>query len=225
MRAITFSQAMLAAACALLVSGCAYPHPGPQLAVDDDALPSSSGATPAASVSPGSSKSKFASTEPAPSTPAAVSSADAPTVTDEQKPQPPPAPMTDSGADTPPPADQGTAGGADAGSGFDNVEIADASLNGKLTVLRVGSQPTPNNLLSVFAGLKNKTAHRLDLEVQTIYKDKEGNALNSGSWIPMTLKPHEEQEYRSASISELATDFLVRVRRAPKPDAGDDGSQ
>jgi hypothetical protein len=101
----------------------------------------------------------------------------------------------------------------DAGSGFDNIEVIDDSLKAKLTILRVGSQPTANNLLSVFASLKNKTSGTLELEVQTIYKDKTGAALNDGSWIPMTLKPHEETEYNSAAISPDAVDFLVRVRR------------
>jgi len=104
--------------------------------------------------------------------------------------------------------------GTDAGSGFDNLEIVDAGLTGKMTVLRVGSESSANNLLSVFAGLKNKTAHRFALEVERIYRDKDGNALNAGSWIPITLKPHEEREYRSTSISEEAVDFLIRVRLA-----------
>jgi len=102
----------------------------------------------------------------------------------------------------------------DAGSTFDNLELVDASLKGKLAVLRVGSDPSTNNLLAVFAGLKNRTAKPLALEVQTIYKDKSGAALNAGSWVPLTLKPHEETEYRSSSISTDADDFLVRVRRA-----------
>jgi len=114
------------------------------------------------------------------------------------------------------PANNAHAGrGADADSSFDNLDVVDDSLKGKLAVLRVGSEPSANNLLSVFAGLKNKTVRRLNLEVQTIYKDQEGNALNAGSWIPMTLKPHEEREYRSTSITEEAVDFLIRVRRAP----------
>jgi hypothetical protein len=99
---------------------------------------------------------------------------------------------------------------------FDNVDVTDASLNGKLAITRVGSEKTEAHLLSIFAGLKNKTSRRLDLEVETIYKDKWGSPLsgNSASWIPMTLKPHEEAEYRSVSISDEAADFLVRVRRA-----------
>jgi hypothetical protein len=103
---------------------------------------------------------------------------------------------------------------SDLDSSFDNLDVIDPGLMGKIAVLRVGSEIGENNLLAIFAGMKNKTSHRLNLEVQTIYKDKDGNALNSGSWIPFTLEPHEEKEYHSASISEDAVDFLVRVRRA-----------
>ena len=110
----------------------------------------------------------------------------------------------------------------DIGSSFDNLEITDDSLKGKLAILRVGSEPSANDLLSVFAGLKNKTAQPLSLEVQTLYKDSTGKSLNAGSWIPMTLKPHEETEYRSTSISADAADFLVRVRRAQANGAGGD---
>jgi hypothetical protein len=111
---------------------------------------------------------------------------------------------------------------SDASSDFDNLEMVDASLNGKLVALRVGSERTSTNLLSVFVGLKNKTARILKIEVQTVYKDKEGNRLSmgTGSWIPLKLKPHEEMEYCSASISEDAVDFLVRVRREPDADTG-----
>ncbi len=109
---------------------------------------------------------------------------------------------------------------ADLGSTFDNLEMADDSLKGKLAVLRVGSEPSPNDLLSVFAGLKNRTSQPLTFQVQTLYKDKTGNSLNGGSWISMTLKPHEETEYRSTSISAEAVDFLVRIRRA----SGDDSA-
>ena len=97
---------------------------------------------------------------------------------------------------------------------FDNIELVDASLKGKLAVLRVGSDPTDNNLLSVFVGLKNRTGQSLPLEVQTIYKDRVGNPMNGGSWIPITLKPHEQTEYRSTSISADAADFMVRIRKA-----------
>jgi hypothetical protein len=101
-------------------------------------------------------------------------------------------------------------------SDFDNLEVLNESLKDKLSVLRVGSGRSDSNLLSVFAGVKNNTGHRLDLEMQTLYRDKDGHPLSDGrgSWIPISLKPHEEVQYRSVAISEDATDFLVRIRHA-----------
>lgn len=124
--------------------------------------------------------------------------------------QPVPAPQSAPDVSMPP----STADETDTGSGFDNLEFVDARLKAKLNILRVGSEPSPNNLLTVFAGVKNKTSHHLDLEIQTIYKDKAGNELNHGSWIPVTLKPHEEKEYRSSALSTDASDFVVRIRNA-----------
>ena len=105
---------------------------------------------------------------------------------------------------------------------FDNVEVLDAGLHAKLAILRAGSDRTATNLLSVFVGLKNKTAHPLGIQVQTIYKDKLDNPLNEGkaSWVTMHLKPHEETEYRSASLSEDGADFLVRIRSGSNISSG-----
>ena len=107
-------------------------------------------------------------------------------------------------------------GASPTATAFDNVELVNPNLVGKLAILRVGSSRTEANLLSVFVGLKNKTARVLQIEVQTSYKDKSGQALTegTGSWIPMRLKPREEAQYRSVAISEDASDFLVRIRRA-----------
>ena len=114
----------------------------------------------------------------------------------------------------PPSSDAPPAADSDSGSTFDNLEIVDSSLKGKLGISRVGSQVADNKLLTVFAGFINKTSHRLPLEVMTIYKDQAGNPLNAASWIPVTLKANEEREYRSSSITEQAVDFMIHIRRA-----------
>ena len=105
-------------------------------------------------------------------------------------------------------------GVSDTGADFNKIEIVDSVLEPKLDLVRIGSHRGNNNLLSVFAGIKNKTARKVDLEIETIYKDDGGNALNTGSWIGITLAPHEEQDYRSSAISEGAVDFIIRIRRA-----------
>ena len=114
------------------------------------------------------------------------------------------------------PVDSEATGGDSGSSTFDNIEIVDASLVGKIGVTRVGSQPGENGLLAVFAGFKNRTGHELNLEVETVYKDAGGRSLNTASWIQMTLKPHEERSYRSSSITDQASDFLVRIRNTRK---------
>lgn len=195
MRANVLRQAVWGTLCALIVSGCAYEYPGLSLPVESKTLPPSSSAV--------------ATVPSAPPKP-------------EQKPKVPSAAKPESDAVSTSDKNGNKREETDAGGDFDNLEL-DAGLKGSLTILRVGSEPTENNLLSVFVGLKNKTSHRLELEAQTIYTDKEGNPLNAGSWIPMTLKPHEEKEYRSASISTEAVDFLVHIRRAPE--AGDKGAK
>jgi hypothetical protein len=104
---------------------------------------------------------------------------------------------------------------ADSEAGFDNVQLTDSTLEARISVTRVGSQRTNTNLLSIFADLKNLTGHTVAIETQTLYKDGDGNWLDGGraGWLPLELKPHEEFEYRSASLSDQARDFLVRVRQ------------
>jgi hypothetical protein len=101
---------------------------------------------------------------------------------------------------------------------FDNLEVDSPELKGKLAVLRVGSERSDSNLLTVFTGLKNKSETALPIEVETVYKDKANQPLSDGraGWIGITLKPHEETQYRSVALSVDATDFMVRIRRAPE---------
>ena len=112
------------------------------------------------------------------------------------------------------PSPSGANGSSDTGADFNKIEIVDSVLEPKLDLVRIGSHRGANNLLAVFAGIQNKTARKVELEIETIYKDDGGNALNTGSWIGITLAPHEEQDYRSSAISEGAVDFLIRIRRA-----------
>lgn len=107
------------------------------------------------------------------------------------------------------------AAASDSSGDIDNLEIVGDGLTGKLAVLHVGANRNDSNLLSVFAGVKNKTGRKLELEMQTIYRDKDGHSLGNGeNWISIILKPHEQTQYRSVALTPDATDFLVRIRHA-----------
>jgi hypothetical protein len=184
MRLITCSQIILGGACALLLAGCAEGTSTAGFSSDEDAYSPHSGPAPGSATSVASGNALFG--------------------------QRPPGQLYGT---SPFPA-QG--GDQDASQGFDNLEIVSPGLKTKLAVMRVGSDRTEGNLLSVFAGLKNKSSHPLPLEVQTVYKDKSDQPLTDGrsSWVPITLKPYEETQYRSVAISEDASDFMVRIRHA-----------
>jgi hypothetical protein len=126
---------------------------------------------------------------------------------------PAPADPTDDLVNTPGAMSEGGDDANDRGY-LGNLDIVDDALKPKLDLVRIDAQRGSNNLLVVSLGLSNKTGRKIELEVETVYKDKSGNELNTGSWIPFTLKPHGELDYRSSSISEAAVDFLIRVRRA-----------
>jgi Protein of unknown function (DUF1425) len=190
----TWFRAILGSASLLTLAGCAGAT-GP-VALDEGQMPSPPRATPAGFVTPGS-------------TPASLLT---------QNSNGRPNPVYGSSEESSPAATETASLAAPAmTSGFDNLEIVTPDLKGRVAVLRVGSDRTDSNLLSVFAGVKNRTAHRIEIEMQTVYRDKEGKPLTDGfgGWIPITLKPHEETQYRSVAISENATDFVVRIRHAP----------
>ncbi|MCE0498103.1 MAG: hypothetical protein LV481_09180 [Methylacidiphilales bacterium] len=203
--AMIFCRATLGGICLLLVAGCAGGQSNPSVTANDPPLPQPAGNPSPQSVPPSAAPSPVSVVSPPP---AASSAQPAPM-------QEPAAPLQSSSGVpvTTSPKDSGT---SDTTTAFDNVDLVNANLVGKLAILRAGSSRTEDNLLSVFVGLKNETARVLQVEIQTIYKDSSGQALTQGTenWIPMKLKPHEEAQYRSVAISEDAADFLVRIRRA-----------
>jgi hypothetical protein len=220
MQANIFKLARWLCAGAVLITGCSYEHPGPTLPSAEEAAPSPANAAPPASARMATVSSSKKSAPNGESRPGASTAASSPAIASSYQPLPQ-SPSPVGGLPSGPGEDvtaglypEGVSAAPEAGSGFDNIEVIGDSLKTKLAILRVGSQPTANQLLSVFAGFKNKSSGRLNLEVQTIYKDKTGTAINAGSWIPVILNPREETEYHSTSISADAVDFLVRVRLA-----------
>ena len=100
---------------------------------------------------------------------------------------------------------------------LDKVEILDASLKPKLTFQRMSSHRAPNKLLDVSVNVHNNTGNVVLFEAETIFKDKDGTPLNKGSCIDFSLKPYDEIDYRSTSISEKAVDFTICLRSSPAP--------
>src|ERR1700679_539212 len=55
-----------------------------------------------------------------------------------------------------------------------NIDIVDDVLKPKLDLVHVEAQRGRNNLLVVTLSLSNKTGHKVDVEMETVYRDKSG---------------------------------------------------
>ncbi|HUB68443.1 MAG TPA: DUF1425 domain-containing protein [Candidatus Methylacidiphilales bacterium] len=214
MRAIrVFHRILLSSCCLLFVAGCAGNLFNSPTTDNDTSLPQPvENSSPALSAAP-SPPAFFAAPAP-PETPPSRKTV-APLETLSGTPV-----TTSSGASLTAAQEDSAASGSN--TGFDNVELVTPRLATRLAILRAGSDHTEDGLLTVFVGLKNKTARTLQIEVDTIYKDKSGQLLTEGkeNWIPLKLKPYQEFQYRSVAISEDAADFLVRIRRMAPQHSG-----
>ncbi len=103
------------------------------------------------------------------------------------------------------------------------VVILDEDLRSDLNVdQNVLAQRNANNLLAIQVTLRNTTDdERLNIQVQTIFKDDNGRVLYSqtGSepaWQPLSLSPGQVSYYTQSALTPEATRFTVRIRYAPR---------
>ena len=72
---------------------------------------------------------------------------------------------------------------------------------------------TDANLLEVQARLRNRTEKPLQVEVQTVFKDKQGFSVNViTTWHRLIFEPNETKTYVVNSLNAKARRFTIRVR-------------
>jgi len=195
MRMMIYSRLVLGCALSVFLAGCSgLPSTSNNSTDSDGSLPSPDGA-----VSTGPAPASTASALPDTGNGSTVPVADAPAA----------APET---ANMPVPAAAPTVSSATPGSTH-RVEVVSSSLHGKLTVSRINSSRA-TGLLAVSAEMRNRTSHRLEIQVQTVFKDQTGLALTNqeGSWETVTMKAHQETPYQATASSAQAAEFLIRLR-------------
>ena len=65
--------------------------------------------------------------------------------------------------------------------------------------------------------ITNKTFEWLELECRTLFKDTDGNTVESSPWKTLRLDPASRLNYAAPSLKPEATRFMTQIRRAPKP--------
>lgn len=103
------------------------------------------------------------------------------------------------------------------------VVLLDEGLRDMLAVDKVRSGLSGNKLLVVEADLRNRTGRDLEVQVQTLYRDENGNPLyyqngNETAWTSFVISASSTTPYRSQALSPLAKQFTIRIRLLHRPE-------
>jgi len=87
------------------------------------------------------------------------------------------------------------------------------NLKNQVTVEGQRAKWTAENLLEVQARIRNRMEEPLQVEVQTVFKDKDGFSVNDiSAWQRLIFEPNETKIYKINSINSKARRFTIRVR-------------
>jgi hypothetical protein len=64
--------------------------------------------------------------------------------------------------------------------------------------------------------ITNKGFEWIELECRTLFKDTDGNTVESSPWKTLRLDPASRLNYAAPSLKPEATRFMTQIRKAPK---------
>jgi hypothetical protein len=73
---------------------------------------------------------------------------------------------------------------------------------------------TEDGRLQVAANIRNRENRRIEVQVQCVFKDVQGFAVDETPWQTLILTENGQETVRFVSMNESATDYTVRVRQA-----------
>jgi hypothetical protein len=73
---------------------------------------------------------------------------------------------------------------------------------------------TEDGRLQVAANIRNRENRRIEVQVQCVFKDVQGFALDETPWQTLILTENGQETVRFVSMNNRATDYTVRVRQA-----------
>lgn len=102
------------------------------------------------------------------------------------------------------------------------IVLLDEDMSDDIAVDQIRTGRTSNNLYAVEANIRNRTDHDLSVQVQTLYRDQNGNALyfSAGEetpWTTVVITANSTTPYRSQSLSAHATQSTIRLRYTNRP--------
>ena len=93
------------------------------------------------------------------------------------------------------------------------VVLLDKSLKKRIAVDRTGLKTLADGRVQVVANLRNRTSSDLEIQVQTVFKDRDGVSTQEDSaWEMRFLAAHETETYELMSRGTNAEKYTIRIR-------------
>ena len=94
------------------------------------------------------------------------------------------------------------------------IVLLDYNSRWRLRIVRHAIERDQNNLLIVKLGIENAKNKNDVVDIQTIFKDKDGFELEQTNWEPVLLHRRKVTDYTITSMTSNAVDYTVLVRKS-----------
>ncbi len=100
----------------------------------------------------------------------------------------------------------------------EQIVLMDEDLKWPIKVVASKADRTPDARLAIAVDLQNRLEQPLVVQIQTVFKDKDGMSTgDETNWEFVTIPGYSTHTYRVTSGNSQAADFLVRIRRPMHP--------
>ncbi|MEI6861247.1 MAG: YcfL family protein [Verrucomicrobiota bacterium] len=93
------------------------------------------------------------------------------------------------------------------------VVLMDLQVQASITSSGDRSSPMPDGRLKAQVSLKNRESRRVQVQVQCVFKDDQGFAVDETPWMTYTLTENATEAVEVTSMNTLARKYTFRVRQ------------
>ena len=90
--------------------------------------------------------------------------------------------------------------------------LMDSRAQRSVTCMGLQERKNAEGRLEVAANVRNRENRRIEVQVQCLFKDVQGFALDETPWQTLILTENAQDTVRFTAMNTLATDYEVRVR-------------
>ena len=96
------------------------------------------------------------------------------------------------------------------------IQFESSTTKHLIRIARVDTKRVGSGLLKVIVTMRNTTKKNLWADMRTTFLDSDNHKLESTNWEPILLEARTVTEYTCTSLSNLAADYQIIIRKPKK---------